>query len=209
MKVAASILSIQDKIVEKIQELDHTSIDYLHLDIMDGKFVPNKTWTVRNLQTMLLGIRKPKDIHFMVRDVMKYVDEYKVLQPEYMTFHYENGNIEELIQYIHSQNIKVGIALKPDTSVDYLIPYLDMVDLILVMTVEPGRGGQAFIEECASKVNELKILRDYNHYSYVIEVDGGINEQTATLVWNADCLVVGSYITNNEDYEMQVNRIKR
>ena len=84
-----------------------------------------------------------------------------------------------------------------------------MIDLILVMTVEPGRGGQAFIEECALKVHELKVLRDYNQYSYLIQVDGGINENTMDLVSDADCLVVGSYITNSEDYQTQVNRMKR
>ena len=207
MKISASFLSIKDNLEENIKRLDQTSIDYLHLDIMDGNFVENKTWSFRTIKKILKGTTKKKDVHLMVSDVKKYVKKYMKLKPEIITFHIEASNASfELIKMIKDKKIKVGISIKPNTSVDAIIDYLPYVDVILVMSVEPGRGGQDFIPSTVDKINILKKLRKDNNYNYLIEVDGGINDTTVKLV-DVDIAVVGSFITNN-NYQEQINKLK-
>lgn len=206
--ISASFLSIKDNIKEKVKILDGVKIDYLHLDIMDGIFVPNKTMDIDKLENILDGTTTLKDIHLMVKDVKKYVEEYIIFNPSYITFHYEAvDNVVEMINFIKSFDINAGISIKPDTSINEIKKYLDIVDLVLVMSVEPGKGGQPFIEKSISKINELKTLRDNKKYNYVIEVDGGINDITSKKCNNADILVVGSYITNSDNYEKQIRSL--
>lgn len=206
--ISASFLSIKDNIKEKVKILDGVKIDYLHLDIMDGIFVPNKTMDIDKLENILDGTTTLKDIHLMVKDVKKYVEEYIIFNPSYITFHYEAvDNVVEMINFIKSFDINAGISIKPDTSINEIKKYLDIVDLVLVMSVEPGKGGQPFIEKSVSKINELKSLRDNKKYNYVIEVDGGINDITSKKCNNADILVVGSYITNSDNYEKQIRSL--
>lgn len=201
MKLSISILNIKDDPC-KIEEIECSSTDYIHLDIMDGKFVSNVT-------EMNKIYHKPLDIHLMVYDVKKYIDEYQKLRPEYITFHYEAvDNPKEIIDYIHSLHIKAGISISPDTEVKEIIPYLNMVDLVLVMSVTPGYGGQTFIANSVNKINELYELREKNIYHYQIEVDGGINNETILLVENVDMVVIGSYITNSSNYEEVIKKIK-
>lgn len=205
--ISASFLSIKDNIKDNIKKLDSTSIDMLHVDIMDGVFVENKTWSIDEVNTLLINTTKPKDVHLMVKDVKKYIDDFKVLNPNYITFHYEAvDNVLEVINYIKELGIKVGLSIKPHTSVDSIKKYLNDIDLILVMSVEPGKGGQKFIENSINKINYLDQLREENNYHYVIEVDGGINDITAKKCSNADILVIGSFITNG-DYQDQINKI--
>lgn len=206
MKISTSILSIKDNLKENVIKLCNTDIDYIHLDVMDGKFVNNETWDINVIKS--LEFTKPLDIHLMVLDVYKYVDMYKVFNPLYLTFHYETlCDIMSLIAYIKKNNIKVGISINPETQVDKIIPYLNLVDLVLVMSVSPGKGGQKFIENSKNKVIELDELRKKNNYNYVIEVDGGINNETIKLINNADIAVVGSYITTS-DYENAIEKLK-
>lgn len=205
--ISASFLSIKDNIKENIQKLDATSIDMLHVDIMDGVFVENKTWSITEFNNLLMNTTKPKDVHLMVKNVKKYIDDFKILNPNYITFHYEAvDNVLETINYIKKLGIKVGLSIKPHTSVDTIKEYLKDVDLILVMSVEPGKGGQKFIENSINKINYLDKLRKDNHYHYVIEVDGGINNITIKKCSKADIFVIGSYITNG-DYQEQINKI--
>ena len=206
--ISASFLSIKDNIKDNINKLDKTSIDMLHVDIMDGKFVSNSTWVIDEVKYLLSDTKKSKDVHLMVNDVLKYIDDFKVLNPEYITFHYEAvNNHMDIINYIKSLNIKVGLSIKPNTSVDSILPYLDYLDLVLVMSVEPGRGGQSFIESSIDKINYLYELRKKNNYHYTIEVDGGINDETCEYCKNADILVIGSFITNG-NYQEQIDKIK-
>lgn len=201
MKLSLSILSINDD-VKKIDEADCSSTDYIHLDIMDGEFVSNTAEMYRNYM-------KPLDIHFMVYDVKSYIDKYKDLNPVYMTFHYEAvSNPIEMIEYIHSLGIKAGISISPETEVDKIIPYLPFVDLVLVMSVVPGCGGQLFIPNSVDKINLLYDLRKNNLYHYEIEVDGGINNENLPLVKNVDIVVVGSYITKKDNYEELIQKIR-
>lgn len=142
MLISTSILNIQNN-REKLNELFSTNTDMIHLDIMDGRFVENKTIDFEILKENLKGINKPIDIHFMTYDVKSYIDKYKELNPEYITFHIEAlKDVMDIIHYIRQNNIKVGITLNPSTDINLLLPYLKYVDLVLVMSVEPGRGGQ-------------------------------------------------------------------
>lgn len=206
MKISASFLSIKDNIKENIKKLDNTKIDYLHLDIMDGKFVSNETWNLTELKDLLEGHNKPLDVHLMVSNVYSYIDKFAKLNPEFITFHYEAVEDPYLVvDYIKSYNIKAGISIKPDTDVKVLDDLLDYVDLILVMSVEPGNGGQKFIETTNEKVKYLKERKKC--YKYLIEVDGGIND-TNIKDLKCDIAVVGSFITNSDNYEEQLNKLK-
>ncbi len=209
MLLSVSILSIKDNIKEKIRMLNQTSIDYLHLDIMDEIFVPNKTWTIDQIMPLLDNSHKALDIHLMVSDIIKYIDDYKILNPKYITFHLEaTEDPLFIINYLKKNNLKVGISIKPSTPVSALSPYLELVDLVLLMSVEPGFGGQLFIPQTENKINELYDLKTTNNYSFVIEVDGGINETTIKHCLHADMVVLGSYITNSSDYQQEIDKIK-
>lgn len=200
--LSISILGIKDN-NDKLIELDNLNPDYLHLDIMDGKFVSN---TVD--MSLLPELVTSKDIHLMVEDVKAYVDVYKKYNPEYITFHVEVGNTKELIDYIHSLGIKVGLSIKPGTNLAEIKPYLHMIDLVLVMSVEPGRGGQPFIEDSIARVKELSNIRIDNNYQYKIEIDGGINQDTIKLVPECDLFVVGSYITSSDNFKERISSLK-
>lgn len=211
MKVAVSILSIKENIKQKLEELECTTADYIHLDIMDGEFVSNKTWNIEEINDIISFSKKPKDVHLMVDDLDKYIENFSSLNPDYITFHYEAT--QEVMKYItclKNKHIKAGLSIKPDTDVSSLIPYLPYVDLVLVMSVEPGAGGQKFMDSSLEKITWLKGRKEKNGYSYIIEVDGGINDQTATLVKEAgaDMVVSGSFITNSEDYKEKVEVLK-
>ena len=203
MKISASFLSIKDNLKDNINRLTKCDIDYLHLDIMDGVFVNNKTWNILEIKN-LINYNKPLDIHLMVSDVYKYVDEYKNLNPDFITFHYEvDSDVMDIIKYIKKFNIKVGLSIKPNTKVEEIIPYLPFIDLVLVMSVEPGFGGQEFIMSSVDKIRKLKELKG----EFLIEIDGGINNHTIDLVKDADIVVVGSYITSG-NYEEKIKSIK-
>ena len=175
---------------------------------MDGIFVENKTMNFEDYKNALRYSVKPLDVHLMVSDVKKYIDEYSKLEPEYITFHYEAvSDVRSVINYIKEKNIKVGMSIKPSTDVSEIIDYLQYLDLVLVMSVEPGRGGQTFIENSKNKIDQLNELRDKLNLGYQIEVDGGINDSTILDAKNADIYVAGSFITKG-DYEEQINKLR-
>lgn len=208
MKIAASFLDIKEPKCEEVTKLSNLDIDYLHLDVMDGVFVENKTYSYAEFYNITKYTNKPKDVHLMVSDVLKYIDDFSKLNPEFITFHYEaTKNIKGIIDYIKSKNIKVGISIKPSTNVSEIVDYLKDIELVLVMSVEPGKGGQKFIETSIDKINNLYELRNNNNYKYLIEVDGGINNETIKLCNNADICVVGSYITK-QDYKEAIKRLR-
>lgn len=208
MKIAASFLDIKQPIVEEVTKLSNLDVDYLHLDVMDGIFVENKTYTFEEFYNITRFTTKPKDVHLMVSDVRKYIDEFLKLEPEFITFHYEAvSEVSSVINYIHERGAKVGISIKPSTEVSEIVDYLDYIDLVLVMSVEPGKGGQSFIEDIVRKINQLYDVREKKGYNYLIEVDGGINNETIKLCNKADIAVVGSYITK-QNYEEAIESLR-
>lgn len=209
MKLSVSILGIKNEVKEKIKKLNKLDIDYLHIDVMDGKFVPNSTENFEAVCSKLEGNKKKLDIHLMTQDVKEYIERYKVFNPEYITFHYEvNEEIDSIINLLKEHNIKVGIAIKPSTDPSLLLPYIEKIDLVLVMTVEPGKGGQKFMKEMDFKIKDLIDIRRNGNLTFKIEVDGGINDSTIELVKDVDMAVVGSFITNSNDYGEKVKVLK-
>ena len=203
MKIATSILNMK-KETKYLEKLENTNTDYLHLDIMDGKFVTN-TSDLYDFIKNNEPINKELDVHLMVYDVNYYIEKYSNLNPEYITIHYEiDGDINEAIKLIKSKNCKVGLSIKPNTKVDEIIDYLDKIDLVLVMSVEPGYGGQSYID-VSDKLEQLRKLQ--NNYNFVIEVDGGIKDTTIKSI-DTDIAVVGSFITSADNYQEQINKLK-
>ena len=208
MKIAASFLDIKEPKIDELNYLDSLDIDYIHLDVMDGIFVENKTYTYEEFYDITRFTTKPKDVHLMVSDVKKNIDEFSKMKPRFITFHYEAvSEVSSVINYIKELGIGVGMSIKPSTEVSEIVEYLDYLDLILVMSVEPGRGGQTFIEESIKKIEQLYNLREENNYHYKIEVDGGINDETIKKCNKADICVVGSYITK-QDYEEAIRKLR-
>lgn len=202
MKVATSVLTVTEEIKQVVTQLNETSTDYLHLDVMDGKFVENNT--IKQMDTVLIYNTKPLDIHLMVKDVIPFIQKYQNYHPEYITFHTEiKEDILSIIHLIKSYGIKVGLAFNPDTVLSRLMPYLPYLDLVLVMSVKAGYGGQTFDERTEERIETLFRLRNELGYHYQIEVDGGINSDTISKVEKTDIVVSGSYIMNG-NYEERI-----
>lgn len=208
MKIAASFLDIKEPKVEELTKLDSMDIDYIHLDVMDGIFVENATYTYEEFYDITRFTTKPKDIHLMVSDVKKYIDEFSKMNPKFITFHYEAvSEVSSVINYIKELGIGVGMSIKPSTDISEISKYLPFLDLVLVMSVEPGRGGQTFIEESVKKIERLYDVKQKENYNYQIEVDGGINNETIKKCNKADICVVGSYITK-QDYSEAIRKLR-
>lgn len=211
MKIAASFLSIKNGIKKNVERLDKTTIDYLHVDIMDGKFVPNKTWSFRQVKHILKKTTTPKDIHLMVKDVKKYINKYKKMRPEIITFHYEATNEWfEMIRILKHEDIKAGMSIKPNTDISKIMPYLEYLDVVLVMSVEPGKGGQSFIPSSIKKIQELDKIRKEKNYQFAIEVDGGVNDSNFKLLEenNVDTVVVGSYLAKRRTFQKNIDSLR-
>lgn len=208
MKVSVSILSIKEKLYEKIKMLNNTSMDYLHLDIMDGSFTLNSSYSILESEKIKELTNKKLDVHIMSKNLDTIIDEYIMLKPYNITFHIENENVKEYINKIKENNIKVGLAINPETDIKLVLPYLNDIDRILIMSVNPGMGGQKFIIDSASKVIKLNEIKD--KYNFEIEIDGGINSDTIKYVKDyVDIVVSGSYITNSDDYEKNISELRK
>lgn len=208
MLVSTSFLS-SNNIPRDLKKLNETDTDYIHVDVMDGKFVPNKTMPFSEMKNIYKYTSKRLDVHLMVNDPMKYINDYATLNTEYITIHEEiDVGIIEMLKLIKSYGIKCGLAIKPDTLVSDLVPYLPLLDLVLVMSVEPGAGGQKFIMESEDKIKEVKTLIDTYNLSTKISVDGGINSETKDYCSLCDILVSGSYIVNSLDFSKQIDSLR-
>lgn len=209
MQISVSYLSSFYSKEKTIMLIESTSADYIHVDLMDGGFVPNKNFNMANVLKLLKNHELPLDIHLMVFDPILYINDLATLKPEYITFHLEaTKDIVKTIELIKKHNIKVGLSIKPNTSVLELMPYLPFVDLVLIMSVNPGMGGQSFIYQVIDKEQELLKIRKDNNLKFKIAMDGGINEDTIKLVKDLDIAVVGSYICQGENYETQIKTLK-
>ena len=208
MLVSTSFLS-SNNIPRDLKKLNETDTDYIHVDVMDGKFVPNKTMPFSEMKNIYKYTSKRLDVHLMVNDPTKYIIDYATLNTEYITIHEEiDVDIIEMLKLIKSYGIKCGLAIKPDTLVSDLVPYLPLLDLVLVMSVEPGAGGQKFIMESEDKIKEVKTLIDTYNLSTKISVDGGINSETKDYCSLCDILVSGSYIVNSLDFSKQIDSLR-
>lgn len=212
--ISASILNSNFKNLEnEVKRSEDAGCKWLHFDVMDGHFVPNISFGYHVLNCIKDASNQIKDVHLMISDPKKYAKNFVDAGAEYLTFHYEAlpsiDAIIDLIDYIHSLKCRVGISIKPNTNVSVLIPILKMVDLVLIMSVEPGFGGQLFNESCLSKIEFLDNYRKENKCRYLIEVDGGINFFTAPLVIEkgVDVLVAGSYLFNSDDMKKSVKSL--
>lgn len=202
MILSGSILSKEEKGIDILKRFNNTDINYIHLDVMDGKFVNNKAFLISEIKKLNDISLKPFDVHLMVKNPIKYINELAMLNILTITFHYEAvKDINELIDLIKNYGFKVGIAINPKTDVNVLTPYLNKLDQVIIMSVEPGASGQAFIESTYNKVKDLKDTIINNNYKTLIEVDGGVNDTNALSLKEsgADILVSASFIQKSTD----------
>ena len=204
IKIATSILNAENRL-ESINKLNQTTTDYVHIDAMDGIFVPNYQLPVEEVNELGKISSKPFDIHLMLENPKPYIKKLKISNIDCITIHLEINNIGNIIDLIKSYGYKVGIAIKPKTNLNLVNKYIKYVDKIIIMSVEPGFGGQKFIEASIDRINEIRKKRN----DIIIEVDGGINNETINSIKDiADIAVVGSYITKKDNYEEAINNLK-
>lgn len=209
--ISPSILSADFANLENdIKRVEENGADWIHVDVMDGHFVPNITIGVPVVKSLKKITKLPLDIHLMIENPSKYIEPFAKAGADILTFHYEaveKNEILTIIKNIKSFGIKAGISIKPKTNPDVLLPYLSDVDMVLVMTVEPGFGGQDFMPDCAEKIRYIRLNASKN---IIIQVDGGINAQTGKICTElgANSLVAGSYIYGAKDIKLAISSLR-
>ena len=208
--VSPSILSADFVNLERdIKRVEEAGADWIHIDVMDGHFVPNITIGIPVVKAIRRITKLPLDVHLMIENPEKYIVAFSKAGADIITIHYEAAkeNLKDTINMIKACNVKAGVSIKPKTSQEWLIPYLNDIDLALVMTVEPGFGGQEFLHHCAMKIPKIKEHVDDN---FIIQVDGGINNITSKICTSlgANSLVAGSYIYGSDDIKHSINCLK-
>ena len=217
VEVSTSILNVKkEEALATIYNLEVAKTDYFHIDVMDGKFVEQNT--IEKMQEYCNNIKQisnlPLDVHLMVEDIKTYIDAFIPYEPNIITFHIEacknKEEVLDLIKYIKENNIKVGISIKPNTTIEEILDFLPLIHLVLVMTVEPGYGGQKLIPETIYKVKQLKTYLDENNIDIDVEVDGGINLENKEELKQAgaNIIVAGSTIINSKDYKEVIEILK-
>lgn len=211
MLVSASFLSSKD-IPKFLNKLNDTDINYIHVDVMDGVYVKNKTMPFREMRHISDYTSKRLDVHLMVKNPLKYIPDYASLNTEYITIHKDiEDDLLTCLKEIKSYYIKTGIALKDEDEIKDIIPYLPYIDLILIMSVTPGAGGQWFQENSILKMKEVQVLKmEYSKdFSFIVSVDGGINADTITKVNNyVDMVVSGSYLSSSTDLQEAIDTLR-
>ena len=208
-KVSISILDCDfENITSEIKKINDNKIDLIHIDIMDGKFVNNQTEKLFNLNKISSLTNLKYDIHMMVEEPLDKIDEYIKYEPEIISIHIEkNSNLIDCIRKIKSYNINVGVAINPDTNISELYDIIELIDLVLIMSVHPGKGGQKFINETIDKVKDLNNKKNKNNF--IISVDGGVNDTNSKDLINsgADLLVSGSYLVKSDNLNNSIKSL--
>lgn len=217
MEVSTSLLSVKkEDIIQTIYNLEVAHTDYFHIDVMDGRFVENDTSETMRIYCEYLNqvTNVPIDVHLMVTNIKEYIDSYSIFNPNIITFHYEAcKNKEEVYKYIgqiKGRECKVGLAIKPNTNIDEIVEFLPKINLLLIMSVEPGKGGQKFIESTTQKIKKAKTKIDELNLETEIEVDGGVNLENSKEIKEAGAtiLVSGTGIINSKDYNYTIRKMK-
>jgi len=209
--ISPSILGGSFSNMEKIiSELDVSNAEYIHFDVMDGDFVPNLTFGPQFISDLRLKTNKIFDVHLMIHRVDKFLDDYIKAGSNIITFHYEiDENINHIIDRIKKENIKAGIAIKPNTSWEKIKKYLHLVDQVIIMTVEPGFGGQSFLTDQVEKIKNISHYIKKNNLKVDVEIDGGVNYDTGKLSIDAgaNILVAGSFLFKQSNLTDATNKL--
>ena len=218
VEISTSILNVEKgKEAETFLALEKSKTDYFHIDVMDGKFVEKETYQdmVEYSHYIKRISNLPLDVHLMVKNIKEAVEEFSSVEPNIITFHIEacenEEEVEQIIKQIKENGIRVGIAVKPETDLSKIYKFLPYIHMCLIMTVEPGKGGQTLITDMLVKIEELKKHIEKNNLEVDIEVDGGINLKTAERVKNAgaNILVAGTAILAASDYKEIIDELKK
>ena len=209
IQISPSILSADfSQLGSEIKKLEQGGADLIHVDVMDGHFVPNLTIGPPVIKNLRKYTKLPFDVHLMISPVHKYIENYAEAGADIITIHPEaTDNLKESISLIKKFGKKVGVSLNPKTEIKTLIDEIENIDLVLVMSVNPGFGGQKFMPEVLDKIKELKKIKDKNQYHFDIEVDGGINFSNSKIVLEAgaDILVSGTTVFKENDGNVKTN----
>lgn len=212
VKISPSILSCDfGKIKEQIERTDKAGAEYIHIDIMDGAFVPNISFGFPVLKAVRKYTNKVLDVHLMIEEPGRFIDEFIECGADIITIHYESDrHIDRTINYIKSKGIKAGIALNPGTPVSMIADLIPSLDMVLIMSVNPGFGGQKFIKYSENKIKEVKALADKCNKDLLIEVDGGVDTSNAKTLkeCGANVLVAGSAVYRNDEIELNIKSLK-
>ena len=213
MIVSPSLLSCDFANIQRdVEMLNDSQADWLHIDVMDGVFVPNISFGLPVVEAMKRHAKKPLDVHLMIVNPDQYIADFKKVGADYLTVHYEAcTHLHRTIQLIHQNEMKAGVALNPHTPVDVLSEIICDLDLVLIMSVNPGFGGQKFIPQAVEKVKKLKNLIQHSGSKALIEIDGGVNLETGKLLADvgADSLVAGSFVFNSESPSATITELKK
>ena len=217
MEVSTSLLSVKkENIIQTIYNLEVAKTDYFHVDVMDGRFVENDTSETMRIYCEYLNqiTNVPIDVHLMVTNVKEYIDSYSIFNPNIISFHYEackdKEEVNKYINQVKERECKVGLAIKPNTKIDDIIEFLPKINLLLIMSVEPGEGGQEFIKDVLEKIKYAKEKIDELSLDIEIEVDGGINIENAKDVKEAGATIAvsGTAIIKSKDYSYAIGKLK-